>query len=426
MENTPTETTLFELITPIAKTVDVMCPEGGSHHMQVAYLCLRIAEALNLPETEIHQVVIAGALHDLGAFSMQTRLDILAFEDDNPGQHALAGYLLLRDFPPLRPMADLIRFHHHPWLNGEGSTCEGIRIDEGSHILHMADRVSILLDRRKPFFGQVGGICKKIEEKSGSSFVPEQVKALLSLAEKDYIWMEVSSDSIAHLLTTRLQRQALRLSSTDLKAFSKLMSRIIDFKSKFTASHSSGVAATTVVLARAGGFNEGQIDLIETAAYLHDLGKLAIPSEIIEKKGKLSADEWFVMRSHAYYTHKVLDEIDIFRVINSWASLHQERLNGSGYPFGRKNVEIPMGARIITIADIFTALTEDRPYRIGMAKEQVMEIFRELAKQEAIDQRLFTLMLDNYDELNRLRQESQQRAVREYSDFSRSLQVSVS
>jgi len=120
--------------------------------------------------------------------------------------------------------------------------------------------------------------------------------------------------------------------------------------------------------ARAGGFNEEQLGLIETAAFLHDLGKLAIPSEIIEKRGKLTADEWFIMRSHAYYTHKVLDEIDIFRVINSWASLHQERLNGSGYPFGRKNGESPMGARIITIADIFTALTEDRPYRAGMAR----------------------------------------------------------
>ena len=104
------------------------------------------------------------------------------------------------------------------------------------------------------------------------------LKALLSLAEKDYIWIEVSSDSIAHLLTIRLQQQALHLSSTDLKAFSKLMSRIIDFKSEFTASHSRGVAVTAVALARTEGFNKRQIDIIETAAFLHEYIPLIVNS----------------------------------------------------------------------------------------------------------------------------------------------------
>lgn len=421
MENIPPEASLFELIIPIAKAVDVMCPEVASHHMQVAYLALRIAESLGLPETELHQLVIAAALHDIGAFSMQTRLDILAFEDINPGQHAQAGYLLLRDFPPLRPMADLVRFHHQPWLHGKGLLCKETRIAPATHILHLADRVAVLIDRGKPILGQVAAICEKVAAKSGSSFVPEQVQAMLALANKDYIWLEITSETIAHLLKTRLQKQKIPLRGSNLKAFSKLMSRIIDFKSVFTASHSSGVAATSVALARLMGFNAQQLELIESAAYLHDLGKLAIPSEIIEKKAKLSADEWFIMRSHAYYTHEVLDEIDIFREINAWASLHQERLDGSGYPFGLKNGEIPPGARIITIADIFTALTEDRPYRSGLSQGEVMEIFTDLVAEKKIDQGLVALMADNFEELNRLRHEAQQQAISEYADFSQLL-----
>lgn len=425
MKNLPAEASLFELIIPIAKAVDIMCPQVASHHMQVAYLSLRIAESLGMSETELHRLVIAGALHDIGAFSMQTRLDILAFEDLNPGQHAQAGYLLLRDFSPLRPMAELIRFHHQPWLHGDGALSQGIRVDRGSHILHLADRVAVLIDRGKPILAQVAAISEKIAANSGSFFVPEQVQAMLSLAKKDYIWLEVISDSIASLLKTRLRRQKMALRGGNLQGFGKLMSRIIDFKSKFTAFHSSGVAAISVALARAAGFSEKELGLLESAAYLHDLGKLAIPSEIIEKKGKLTADEWFIMRSHAYYTHKVLDEIDIFRAINTWASLHQERLDGSGYPFGRKNGEIPLGARIITIADIFTALTEDRPYRSGMGAEEVAEIFSGLVAEKKIDRGLVALLVENFAELNRVRQEAQQRAVKEYADFTQLLEAAV-
>lgn len=153
----------------------------------------------------------------------------------------------------------------------------------------------------------------------------------------------------------------------------------------------------------------------------HDLGKLAIPSEILEKRDKLSDDEWFVMRSHVYYTHHVLESINMIGMVNPWGSLHQERLNGSGYPFGYKGDKLSVGSRIMAIADIFTALTEDRPYRKGMLKNEANNVLLSMADKEELDKDIVSIVLENYDGLNDIRMSSQKKAKSEYKEFQASL-----
>lgn len=161
--------------------------------------------------------------------------------------------------------------------------------------------------------------------------------------------------------------------------------------------------------------------MFEVAAYLHDLGKLAIPSEILEKPGRLTAEEWQVMRTHVYYTYQILSPIKAFEEITSWGALHQERLNGSGYPFRYTADDIPQGARIMAVADVFTAVTEDRPYRRGMGKRAAIRELRRMVARGELDGSLVDLLMDHFDEIDRLRASSQARAVEEYEKFTAAL-----
>jgi len=216
--------------------------------------------------------------------------------------------------------------------------------------------------------------------------------------------------------------QKRELAIEELVDFSRLICRLIDFKSEFTASHSSGVAAIAVQLAKLSGFSKYERRLIEIAAYLHDLGKLAIPSEILEKRDALTEDEWFIMRSHVYHTYQALEPFDMLRAVSSWGSLHQERLNGTGYPFGLMADDLPLGSRIMAVADVFTALTEDRPYRKGMIPENTTAVLQVMVEADELDKNLVELVFRNYDELNEIRDTAQKESTREYQAFQTVLQ----
>jgi HD-GYP domain-containing protein (c-di-GMP phosphodiesterase class II) len=138
---------------------------------------------------------------------------------------------------------------------------------------------------------------------------------------------------------------------------------------------------------------------MEVAGNLHDIGKLAVPNSILDKPGKLTKEEMAVMKSHTYYTYFVIDTIGGLQQIAEWAAYHHERIDGSGYPFHCSESEINTGARIMMVADIFTALAEDRPYRKGMSKEQIVQILNQFSDRCLLDTRIVNLLFDNYEEI---------------------------
>jgi HD-GYP domain-containing protein (c-di-GMP phosphodiesterase class II) len=400
-----------------------MSPALKNHHFQVAYLGYRLAEALELPIEERNEIMLAGMLHDIGAFSIQERFELMEFEDLHADLHCLSGYHLLKQFRLFENVARLIRYHHTPWENGrQAGLSEAVQ--RGSHIIHLADRAVVQISPNYPVLAQVSQICDRLIRCQGEIFPPRYVDSLCQLAKKDYIWLEVTSDFLELILRRIFFHRSQELLLADLLDFSKLLCRLIDFKSKFTATHSSGVAAVAVALAGDWGFSRNERGLIEIAAYLHDLGKLAIPSEILEKKENLTEQEWFVMRSHVYYTYQSLAPFDTLETINTWGSLHQERLNGSGYPFGYHSDELPLGAKIMGVADVFTALTEDRPYRKGMGNEGAKASLDEMARNEELDPGLIRAATGQFDALNEIRELAQKKAAHNYKAFQADLHTS--
>jgi HD-GYP domain-containing protein (c-di-GMP phosphodiesterase class II) len=407
----------FDVVIHIANVVDIMCPAVGQHHMQVAYLSYQLGTELGYSRAEKHELAMAAALHDIGAFSLRERLDLLEFEDKEPGKHSLAGYLLLREFVPFQSIAEVVRFHHTPWRQGKGAKQNGKAVPMESHLIHLADRVAVKIDKNQFVLDQVDKISQKVQKASDKVFVPEHVEALARLAKKDFIWMDLASDSIGQIVRRTVGSSSMEIGMEDLLALSKMISKLIDFKSEFTATHSKGVAATAVALAGMMGFPRREKALMEIAAYLHDLGKLAVSNEIIDKPGSLTDEEWSIMRSHAYFTHQTLVPLVVLNLVADWAALHQERLDGSGYPFGLGKDELSLGARIMAVADIFAALTENRPYRVGMDKNQATEVLQDMKAKDQLDHHLVDTVLENYDNIDKIRRVAQLRAGREYKEF---------
>jgi len=159
---------------------------------------------------------------------------------------------------------------------------------------------------------------------------------------------------------------------------------VIDAKSPYTGGHSERVGHFASGIGEALGMGGSDLAGLRRAAILHDVGKLAVSSRVLEKPGALDAIEWEEMRGHAAHTTEILSRIRPLREMAMVAGSHHERLDGKGYPLGLDQMMIAREARIITVADFYDALTADRPYRAAMPVEKALGIMREEAGK-AID-----------------------------------------
>jgi len=137
----------------------------------------------------------------------------------------------------------------------------------------------------------------------------------------------------------------------------------LDLKDRETEGHSRRVTAFTMAIARAMGLPAEQVATIARGAFLHDIGKMAIPDKILNKPGKLDAEETAIMREHCFKGYQIVKKIPFLKEACDIVYSHQEHYDGSGYPRGLKGDEIPLGARIFSVADTLDAITSDRPYR---------------------------------------------------------------
>lgn len=121
------------------------------------------------------------------------------------------------------------------------------------------------------------------------------------------------------------------------------------------------------------------------AGALHDIGKMAIGNDILEKPGRLTEEEFSRMKNHAGYTYMILSEVKDFDEVRDWAALHHEKLDGTGYPFGKKAEELNEPERLMACVDIYQALTEARPYKLGMSHDKACSILEDMVQKGWID-----------------------------------------
>ena len=229
--------------------------------------------------------------------------------------------------------------------------------------------------------------------------------------------MDIVSPNIKKNIATVHPLTSVNISTEKILNVSNFISHLIDFRSRFTATHSSGVAACAAKLGELVGMSEQDINHLKIAGFLHDLGKMAVPKEILEKAAPLTHKEFNIIRQHSYLTKRILDNVRFSRDVNHWASFHHEHLDQSGYPFHYGAEHLDLGARIIAVADIFTALLEDRPYRKGMQQAEVTTILKKAVEDLVLDQGIVDHLLFNFAEINEIRNQVQENAIQAYQDF---------
>lgn len=407
----------FDLVMCLSRMSDLVNPAVFDHKLQVAYISSRLAREYLLPESTREDLLIAGALHDIGALSLGERLHALRFDVDSPHAHAEFGYQLLRMFGPLERPAEYVRFHHVYWRNGEGLEHDGLPVPFESHLLHLADRVAVLLGSSSDILVRSADIREKIVAQSGKMFPPDLVEAFQTVAARESFWLDATSRDLDRIVYRLANTARIRLGVEELTRFTDIMRRVIDSRSRFTATHSAGVAAVAGSLAGAIGLSPLECTHMRIAGHLHDLGKLSVPTEILLKPGALTSEEFAEMRKHTYHSDRLLREIPGFATINEWASYHHEKLDGSGYPFHHDADRLSLGSRIMAVADIFTALTEDRPYRSGMEGRAAMKVLENTAQAGKIDAAVVDLLGNRFDTVNAVRVAAQTAARDEFERF---------
>ncbi len=395
---------LLSLALDLSRHLDLAHPALRDHHQLTAFIAREIARRTGVPEARRGQLVMAALLHDVGALTLKERLDLLEFEHDvrTPGSmiHARAAAQLLGEFPPFKDMAHIVAYHHVSWNAApEIAEAQG-GIPPESHILHLADRVAVLLRGTRSALGRAKQIRRRIRGASGTMFAPQLVDAFDEMAETEAFWLQASDVDACHILAETSDCCMAEVAVEDLKSLAKIFGFLIDFKSPFTAFHSGAVAATAEALARRAGLPGDGPELMGIAGHLHDVGKMAVPARILEKPKPLTAEEFNVMRGHAYYTYKILEGMSAFGPLREWAAYHHERPDGKGYPFHLSAADLSTGARLVAVADVYVALRENRPYKAGLDAGRVVRILAQMGRNGALDRDLVALMAEAEGEVD--------------------------
>jgi len=173
-------------------------------------------------------------------------------------------------------------------------------------------------------------------------------------------------------------RSYQRLRTEARKTFENI-SRLLDERDRYTAVHSTDVADLAVKVAQEMSLSQPDIESIEIAARVHDIGKVAVPDSILLKPGPLTEDEWLVMKRHPVVSAELIEGIEIYAKVANAVRHEHERWDGSGYPDGLKGEEIPLVSRVIAAADIYDALCTDRPYRSAFTSMEAAKMIREMS-----------------------------------------------
>lgn len=388
---------LGNLVLSLSEAIDLAIPSLAQHQQRTSFIVLEMGKTAKLSDEILEKIFIAALLHDVGALSLEEKISLLNFETLNIEDHCIRGELLLNNVHWLKDAAKIVRFHHKEWKHWEESIETPLVLE--SQLLFLADYVERLINRDHYILHQHEDIIEKVKSLSGSLFHSQIVDIFLTVSKREEFWLDLVSSRLYSLLLNEGPFRKREIDLSNISLMTELFQKIIDFRSRFTATHSAGVSATSKMLSRIIGLSKIEIRLMEVAGNLHDLGKLAIPNSILEKPGKLTKKEMAVMKSHTYYTYSIINTIDGLQQVAEWAAYHHERLDGSGYPFRCKADELDTGARILMVADIFTALAEDRPYRKGMSREGIVQIIKQFSDRQLLDSMIVRLLFENFDEI---------------------------
>jgi HD-GYP domain-containing protein (c-di-GMP phosphodiesterase class II) len=416
---------MSELIGALSHALDITEGQPKGHCVRCCWIGMHIAQHIGLGEQQRWELYYTLLLKDLGCSSNAARICSLYLSDDlnfkrdfktvgeplpqmlrfvfsHTGLHAgLAqrfgaimnimrngsqiaheliqtrcqrGADIARQLRFPEPVADGIHSLDEHW-NGQGKP-QGL----AGEAIPLYARIALLAQVVDVFRTAAGpdAACDEVRRRSGRWFDPGLARAFEAVAIEPRFWAMLESPHI-DAAVRELEPGRFRVPIDDdyLDDIAAAFGQVVDSKSPFTSGHSERVARYVDAVAGALGLSAPRRRWLKRGALLHDVGKLGVSNALLDKPGALGQDEWATMRAHAQHTEAILSRIGAFGELARVAAAHHERLDGKGYPHGLSGAEISLETRIITVADIFDAISADRPYRAAVPVDKTLQMMAE-------------------------------------------------
>lgn len=372
----------------------------SNHGKRVAYMSVCMAEKMGVSDDALRDLAACALLHDNALtqyineefYSDISNIDTLKVSSDDItprqlGMHCIYGEKNLEKYPFKTGVKDVILYHHEE-ADGSGPfEKKWTEVPLFARIIHFSDMLDAFCKAQKFDEDVFNKAVHFIEKNKDKRFDSEVTKMFFDAFDKDE-FSRLGDEHIEEYFWEKVPCEKSFYSFDVLKDLADLFAKIIDYKSEFTSRHSLGVARTASKISEIMGYDKVICDKMYLAGALHDVGKIAIGNEILEKPARLTDDEFAKMKNHAGYTYMILSKVDGFEEIRDIAAFHHERLDGSGYPFGKRADELTTLQRIMACADIYQALTEKRPYKDGMDHDKACEILKDMADKNWIDKNI--------------------------------------
>ena len=421
-----TDVKLSTILSAMSYALDLTEGQPQGHAARSCLIGMRIAEELRLPADDRSHLFYALLMKDAGCSSNAARVYQLFGGDDQANKLGLwqrdwrrwrekIGFALEFAEPGgalLRRLQRLLRLA----IEGPARQRElfAIRCDRGADIARAigvseATAVAIrsmdehwdgggypesLRGDEIPLFSRIVGLAQVAEiywglggpaaaievarTRRGRWFDPALVQVLRGLGESDSVWGTLRTPSLSEAIAQAEPiERVIPADESKLDKVAHAFALVIDAKSSFTYRHSDRVAAYAEAIAREMGLPEREQIRLRRAGLLHDVGKLSVPNRILDKPGKLEADEWDLVKRHPHFSYEILARVPLFQEFAYDASSHHERIDGRGYHRGIGGDQLSTHARILATADIFDALSAERPYRPAMPLEQALATIKD-------------------------------------------------
>ncbi len=375
---------------------------SNEHGKHVAFISFLMGKYLKYDTDKLNDLVGLAILHD-NAFTEYVReeynngelydYDSLASEDEivkirngflNQPMHNIVGEKNISLIPFRTNVKSVILYHHE---NADGSGPLHIKekdTNELAQIIHIADMMDVLFDLKTLNEKEFDEAIKKIKNLEGKLFSKKMVDTLCySLSYNDIL--DLQNEGAVPYLKRNLKSYVYDYSDQEIKNICQFFAQIIDYKSSVTKNHSLGVADKCYKMAKFYNFDDDKAIRFYFAGAFHDIGKLIITNDILEKPGKLTTVEFEKIKNHAKATELILSGIEGIDDIRRWASRHHEKLDGTGYISGLDASNLSFEERLLACIDIYQALIERRSYKSDFSHDDSIDIMKKMADNNKID-----------------------------------------
>jgi HD-GYP domain-containing protein (c-di-GMP phosphodiesterase class II) len=413
---------LSELMAALSHALDITEGQPQGHCVRCCWIGMHIGQQIGLDSTALWTLYYTLLLKDLGCSSNAARICALYASDDLSfkrefkwvdGSLPQVLRFVLRNTGPAAGLMDRLKTLGRILKDGDEISQELIQtrctrgadiarqlrfpetVAQGIHALDehwngqgrpdrlsgttipMNARIALLaqvIDVHHSASGQATALAE-VQARADSWFDPDLVQAFCAVAQNPGFWQMLTSAQLEPAVyALEPGGHEVMMDEDYLDDITEAFGQVVDAKSPYTAGHSARVGLYTALLGEAMNVAEPRRRWLKRGALLHDVGKLGVSNCILDKPGKLDEVEWKAVQSHASYTEAILSRVRIFDELARVSAAHHERLDGKGYPRGLSGAAIALETRIITTADIFDAITAERPYRGAVPVTQTLAI----------------------------------------------------